>query len=103
MPIKPRELEGDVPSKPHFALLINDMGQRMPIPPGASLWIVEDAADQSKIFPLTLKKVSHDLITFEMADANGAAVEYRYELTTAKPLNRAGLQRLLKTGKKVQR
>ena len=103
MPIKPRELEGDVPTKPHFALLINEMGQRMPIPPGASLWIVEDPADQSRIFPLTLKKVTHDMISFEMADAQGGVTEYRYELTTAKALNRAALKRLVSTGKKVQR
>lgn len=96
MPLERSSTEMAAPDEPHLALLTDASGLRTVIPPGASLWIVEDARDQSRIFPLTLKKVSHKGLTFVMLDAQGALVEYEYRLTKAKPLNREALLRLRK-------
>lgn len=107
LPIEKRDAEAQGPGQAHFALLLDpNKGLRAPIPPGASLWIVEDKNDMSKIFPLTLKKVSHKEIRFEMSDGSGGVTEYRYVLASAKPLNKEALSRLVKqanSGAKVQR
>lgn len=105
MPIQKRDTEGEKPRDPHLALLMDESGMRLAIPPGASLWIVEDPSDETKVFPLTLSKVSHKALTFQMADSNGALVEYKYKLTSAKPLNREALKRLQKQSQplKVQK
>lgn len=94
MPLERPSTEGKAPTESHLALLMDASGLRVPIPPGASLWVVEDASDQNKIFPLTLKEVSHKRLVFVMMGKDGALTEYRYELRDAKPLNRAALQRL---------
>lgn len=99
MPIEPGPMAVDdspAPRKAHLAWLIDEGGQRAAIGEGASLWIVEDATDQSKIFPLVLKKVSHKMLTFVMQGNDGALTEYRYQLQSAKPLNRASLKQLVK-------
>lgn len=96
MPIERREKEDSAPSGPHLALLADESGMRIAIPPGASLWLVEDATDQSKIFPLTLAKISHKALTFVMQGKDGAVTEYKYVLANAKPLNRAALLQLQK-------
>lgn len=96
MPIDRREREGDKPTEPHLALLADESGMRIAIPPGASLWVIEDAKDQNKIFPLTLAKVSHKALTFVMQGKDGAVTEYKYVLANAKPLNRAALLQLQK-------
>lgn len=94
MPVQARDGESPGPDQPHLALLIDEAGMRLAIPPGASLWLVEDKSDQSKIFPLVLKKVSHKMLVFEMLGKDGAVTEYRYQLTTAKPMNRAALKQV---------
>lgn len=94
MPIEAAPNEGQKPTEPHFALLMDESGLRVAIPPGASLWIVEDASRQDRIFPLTVKKVSHEKLTFLMQDEKGALTEYVYRLTSAKPLSRQALMRL---------
>lgn len=106
MPLERSQLEAAGPDGPHLALLMDESGMRVAIPPGASLWVVEDKSKADKIFPLTLKSVSHKKLTFVMADDKGAVVEYVYQLTGAKPLNKEALQRLRKqvqSGVKVQR
>lgn len=105
MPIERRDTEGKAPKEPHLALLMDESGMRLSIPPGASLWIVEDPSDEKKVFPLLLSKVSHKALCFQMADSNGAVVEYKYQLTSAKPLNREALKRLQRQSNplKVQR
>lgn len=95
MPFQPSQLEARGPDEPHFALLMDEGGMRLAIPPGASLWLVEDKSNQNKIFPLILKKVSINKITFEMRHPDGSATEYVYELKAAKPLSRAAYKRLL--------
>lgn len=95
MPINQRAVSAPAPLKPHFALLMDEDGRRLPIPPGASLWVVEDKNQPEKIFPLVLAKVSHKAIVFEMTGADGATTEYTYKLTSAKPLSRAALQKLV--------
>jgi hypothetical protein len=106
MPIEKRELELPGPSVPHLALLVDEAGMRLAIPPGASLWLVEDKNRQDKIFPLTLKKVSVKKLVFEMRQLDGTAMEYTYQLTSAKPLSREGYKRLVTNrqgmGTKVQ-
>lgn len=89
----PRLVKG--PDEGHFALLLND-GARGAIPPGASLWLVEDYTQPEKIYPLTLKKVSVKKIVFEMIQADGSRTEYVYQLTSAKPLNKKALENLVK-------
>ena len=106
MPIERAELESAGPDGPHLALLMDESGMRVAIPPGASLWVVEDKAKPEKIFPLTLKAVSHKKLSFVMVDDKGALVEYVYQLMGAKPLNKAAHERLRKQarpGVKVQR
>lgn len=103
MPIKPREVEAEAPSEPHFALLLKESGLRAPIRPGASLWIVEDRNDLSKVFPLVLKKVSHKQLVFQMSDGKGGLTDYVYKLTTAKPLNHAALTRLTQSAPNAKR
>lgn len=94
MPLQRTPLEQEGPEEAHLALLMDESGMRLAIPPGASLWVVEDKRDMTKVFPLTLRKVSHKALTFVMVDEKGAAVEYVYKLQQAKPLNRAALLRL---------
>lgn len=89
MPFEPREVEERGPSEAHLALLVDQSGARLAIRPGASLWLVEDKSQADKIYPLTLRKVSHKKITFEMA-----GVEYVYTLSTAKPLSKKALEKL---------
>ena len=66
MPLKPNAVEQVGPDQPHFALLMDESGVRLAIPPGASLWIVEDKNHADKIFPMILRKVSHSKIVLEM-------------------------------------
>lgn len=96
MPLVPNAVEEAGPGVPHFALLIDEAGMRLAIPPGASLWLVEDRSQADKIFPLVLKKVNHSRIVFEMRQADGSVTEYVYQLTTAKPKSRSALQRMVK-------
>jgi hypothetical protein len=96
VPIEKRDLEAAGPNAPHLALLMDDAGMRLAIPPGASLWLVEDKNRQDKIFPLVLKKVSVKKLVFEMRQADGSAMEYTYSLVSGKPLDRAAHMRLLK-------
>lgn len=102
MPLKPRDIEAVGPDEPHFALLMDGTGARLAIRPGASLWLVEDKSQADKIFPLTLKKVSHKKLVFEFG-----GTEYEYRLTTAKPKTKEALQRMADNRKdlatKVQR
>ena len=95
VPLKPSHLEGAVPTQPHFALMMDDSGTRLAIPPGASLWLVEDASQMDKIFPLVLKKVSLKKIVFELRQPDGKVTEYTYQLTTAKPLSKGALHKVL--------
>lgn len=90
MPFVPHATEDYGPDEPHLALLVDPSGARLAIRPGASLWLVENKADASKIYPLTLKKVSHKKLTFVME-----GVEYTYTLTTAKPKSKEAMQKLL--------
>lgn len=96
MPLKPNMQEAEGPRGGHFALLMDDSGMRLPIPAGASLWLVEDNTQLDKIFPLVLKKVSLKKIVFEMRQVDGSATEYTYQLTTAKPLSKGAYEKLLR-------
>lgn len=96
MPLERRDAEAAGPNEPHLALLVDDAGMRLAIPPGASLWLVEDKSQQDKIFPLTLKKVSVKKLVFEMRQLDGTAMEYTYQLVSGKPLSRAAYNRLVK-------
>lgn len=95
MPLQPSMLEERGPSVGHFALLMDTSGTRLAIRPGSSLWLVEDKSDASKIYPMVLKKVTHKKLTFELVQADGAVMEYTYQLTTAKPKSKAALEKLL--------
>ena len=94
MPFVPSQHEYKGPDGAHLCLMAGD-GRMIGIPPGASLWLVEDKTQQDKIFPLVLKKVSVKKLTFVLMMADGSSTEYVYQLTTAKPLSRAAHQRLL--------
>lgn len=98
MPLKPSEHEGFAPSQPHLALMLDESGMMTPVVPGTSVWLVEDATQQDKIFPLVLKKVSLKKLVFQMHTASGVT-EYTYQLTTAKPLSKGDLQRLVENRK----
>lgn len=95
MPLEPRNEEMEGPDEPHLALMQGAAGMMIAIPPGASLWFVEDKTQQDKIFPLILKKVSIKKLVFLMANADGAATEYTYQLVSGKPLNKAALHRMV--------
>lgn len=82
------------PTGAHLALKISEDGEWMAIPEGATLWLVEDASRQDKIFPLILKQVRHNKLVFVMVDGNGGVTEYQFKLTTGKPKNRQALQRM---------
>lgn len=103
MPVEPTMQEATGPRQAHFALLMDDSGMRLAIPPGASLWLVEDRSQADKIFPLVLKKVSVKKIVFEMRQADGSACEYTYQLMTAKPLSKAAYAKVVKNkeGQKI--
>lgn len=96
MPVKPAPTEQHAPTGGHFALLMDSSGARLAIRPGASLWLVEDASQMDKIFPLTLSKVSVKKLKFTMVNQDGGVTEYSYRLESAKPLNKLALERLLK-------
>ena len=96
MPYKPAQGEQAAPRSGHFALLMDTSGTRLAIRPGASLWLVEDASQMDKIFPLTLSKVSVGKLKFTMANADGGVSEYTYKLESSKPLNKLALDRFLK-------
>lgn len=97
MPLKPQDTESVGPARDegHFALLMDASGQRLAIRPGASLWLVEDKADASKILPLTLVKVRMNALTFRVPHPDGA-VDYTYRLDKAKPLSKKALEKLVK-------
>lgn len=90
MPFKPTHIEAPGPDEPHLALLMDGTGARLAIRPGASLWLVENKSQLDKVYPLTLKKVSHKKLVFEFA-----GVEYEYRLTSAKPKSKAALEKVL--------
>lgn len=96
MPLKPNATETGGPDQPHFALLTDESGMRLAIPPGASLWIVEDKSQADKIFPMVLKSVRHNRIVLEMRQLDGSATEYVYQLTTAKPKSKSAYERLIR-------
>lgn len=96
MPIQKRNDEAEAPREPHLALLVGHESKWIPIRPGSALWIIEDRSNPNKVIPLTLKRVRVDQIAFEMADNKGGVTEYRFDLTTAKPLTKAALDRLRK-------
>lgn len=96
MPLIPQQTEQAAPAVGHFALLLDEDGRRLAIRPGASLWLVEDASQADKIFPLTLKKVSHKKITFEMANKEGIVREYSFRLESTKPASKAALAQFMK-------
>lgn len=96
MPLKPSAEEEVGPTGAHFALLLDDRGTRMAIRPGASLWLVEDKADASKIFPLKLSKVSLKKIQFELPHPDGGVSQYTYQLTSTKPIGKKALERLVR-------
>lgn len=102
MPFKPADTESPGPpsSEGHFALLVDPSGARLAIRPGASLWVIEDKSDASKIYPLTLKKVTMKAITFLLAHPDGA-VEYTFRLDKAKPLSKKALEKLVEHRKEV--
>lgn len=91
MPVIPSPTEMRAPEVGHFALLMDESGARLAIRPGASLWLVEDASQADKIYPLTLKKVTHKKITFEMTNKEGIVREYSFKLESTKPASRAAL------------
>lgn len=96
MPFKPSQLEQHAPEGGHFALLMDTSGTRLAIRPGASLWLVEDPSQMDKIFPLTLSKVSVKKLKFTMVDKDGGVSEYSYRLESARPLNKAALDKFVK-------
>lgn len=85
---------GEAPIGPHMGLLLAD-GKVQAIPPGATLYIIEDMA-LGKIFPFILKSCRHDKIVFVTEDMSGAKVEYAFVCKSQKPLNAAALQRIAK-------
>ena len=99
MPIKPNDTEVKGPDEGHFALLTDESGMRLAIPPGASLWIVEDKSQADKIFPMVLKSVRHNRIVLQMRQPDGSATDYVYQLTTAKPQSKSAYERLIRNRK----
>lgn len=87
--------QGEAPLGPHLGLLLGD-GKIQAIPPGATLYIIEDPSSPGKIFPFILKSCRHDKITFVSEDLSGARVEYVFKCVSQKPLNAAALQRIAK-------
>lgn len=96
MPLKPNMTEVKGPDEAHFALLTDESGMRLAIPPGASLWIVEDKSQADKIFPMVLRSVRHNRIVLEMKQLDGSSTQYVYQLTTAKPKSKGAYERLLR-------
>lgn len=94
MPLVRTQAEYEGPKGPHFALLTAEGW--IGIPEGATLWLVEDGRNPTKIFPLRLSRVRHNRISFVMPDSQGNMTEYSYKLQNAKPLNKAALERLVK-------
>jgi hypothetical protein len=93
MPFVPRAPEYKGPKGPHLALLTGEGW--IGIPEGATLWLVEDGSNPNKIFPLTLKQIRGNRLTFVMPDKDGNLSEYQYRLMSGKPLSKAGLERML--------
>lgn len=50
--------EGEAPSEPHLALVVDANGDSIAIPPGAKLFIVENPEKPDGIVPVFLVKVS---------------------------------------------
>jgi hypothetical protein len=48
---------------------------------------------------MVLAKVTHQKLTFAMADANGGVTEYQYKLIAGKPKNKAAVERMHKNRK----
>ncbi len=102
MPLVPKDTETEGPAVGHFALLIDNSGMRLAIPPGASLWLVEDKTKAEKVYPLVLKKVSLKRLVFELHQGDGTVTEYVYQLTGAKPLSKAAYRKLLENRKGLE-
>lgn len=50
---------------PHLALLTDETGTAIAIPPGANLFIIEDASRADGVFPLVLLAVSRKNLRFQ--------------------------------------
>lgn len=95
MSFKPHKITDEAPAQPHLGLGIGG-GKVVAIPIGAAIYIIEDPARVDKTVPLVLKKVRIDKLVFEMHGSDGSLTEYTYKLTSGKPLNQAGLERMRK-------
>lgn len=59
-------IEGRGPNGPHLALVTNISGAAVAIPPGALMYLIEDAGNINKIFPLVLAEgLDHKHIRFK--------------------------------------
>lgn len=67
MPIVKSNIEGDAPSEPHLALYTDESGLATAIPPGATLFLVEDPSRADKVFPMILLSVSKKALLFACA------------------------------------
>ena len=87
MPIKKRK-EGDFPDGCFIAVHAGN-NEWLPLEPGTELRLVENPNSPNRVFPMVLKKVAHDALTFTLGDT-----DYIYKLTTAKPHSREALLRM---------
>lgn len=85
MPFVPKEIEGTAPTKPHFTVLTDESGLAMAIPPGATMFIVEDPTRMDKVFPLILLSVSRRRIVFACGCGNASCTR-KYVYTLARGL-----------------
>lgn len=65
MPFKPADSGGgEAPKEPHMVMLTGNGNEGIAIPPGCILYIIEDAKDPSKMFPMGFIKVNRKAIHF---------------------------------------
>lgn len=82
MPYVPKELQGIAPVQPHLALLTDEHGGVTAIPPGATIFIIEDPTKLDRIFPMILAKVTRRSIHF-ICGCGKCRRTYVYTLSSA--------------------
>lgn len=65
MPFKQADLGAQAPKGAHLAVVTDESGELLAMPPGSIIYIVEDATNPEKIFPMALRSASRRKIAFE--------------------------------------
>jgi len=65
MPFVPHQIGGDAPKVAHLGVVTDESGEVLALPPGAVFYIIEDATNPQKLFPMVLLRVNRKKLVFQ--------------------------------------